>query len=119
MQPQVRPRVSAILRRADAAWDVESRKFNAADCTYGVYRHKRYEHTWTARANGFIFPTTGWQLNTHVFACACNDDTGVTPLPVDAVVPLPAPSSSSSSSSPSPSFRLASALSAPHSGTTR
>ena len=76
---RVRGRFHALLRRAHPAWDAYNPvAFEVGVCFHGVVRDRAYEKEWDYREDGFLYPTGDWSLNQHAFACACNEDTGVT-----------------------------------------
>ena len=83
-QPELRARLATILHRSNAAWDVANASFGAAVCLDGVARDRDYEKPWDCSKDGQLHPTADGSLNRHIFACACNDDTGVEPVaPLD------------------------------------
>ena len=75
----VRARIQAILHRLDNRWDVNSPSFNAAVCMHGVQRNVEYEKVWNSQPDGTLHAHDTSFINRHVFACPCNDDTGVEP----------------------------------------
>jgi hypothetical protein len=72
-------RVTAILHGLSPQWDIHSDSFNANVCMGGVWRHVGYEKVWDYREDGRVEPRSSDTINRHIFACPCNNSTGIVP----------------------------------------
>ena len=108
----LRARISSMLRRINATWDINDHGCRTAVCLFGVWRDRGYEKVWDSREDGFLVPTDDWSTNCHVFACAWNEDS-MTPVDPLASSSQSMPSASSSSSSSSQSMSTGSTQRAP------
>lgn len=85
--------VCNVLRREVSTWDADS-PFDICEAAHGVVRDRVREKPWDARADGKLDAAGMWQLNRHMFACACNPSGGSRIAPEVVLLPRSATQSS-------------------------